>query len=244
MSLSASKLERYNRQIIIPDIGPAGQEKIAQAKVLIIGVGGLGSAAAQYLTAAGIGTLGLADSDQVELSNLQRQVLHFTKDLKKFKVKSAAAKLEKLNPETKIITFKKRIASNNISKAIIDFDFILDCTDNFESKFLINDACVENKKAFSHAGVNQFYGQALTYLPGTACYRCIFENPPELKKDLGIIGVTAGLLGIIQASEALKFIIQKGELLTNILLTVDLLNSNFRKINIKANLGCPVCQKK
>lgn len=242
MKLSKLELKRYSRQIMIPEIGRSGQGKLAAGKLLIIGCGGLGSAAAFYLAAAGIGTLGLADSDKVDISNLQRQILHSSKDLGQTKLKSAQTKLKKLNPGIKIISYAKRITKNNIYKIIAEYDFILDCTDNFESKFLINDACVQARKPFSHAGVNRFIGQALTYVPGNACYRCIFENPPALKKDSGIIGVTAGLLGIIQASEAIKYTIQTGKLLINRLLTIDLLNLNFREIKIKPNPKC-ICQK-
>lgn len=245
MKLSKTALKRYNRQIVVPGIGLFGQQKLAEAKVLIIGAGGLGAAAGFYLGAAGIGTIGIADCDKVELSNLQRQIWHFTTDLGKPKVNSAKSKLKKLNPELKIKTYPEKITAKNIKKIITDYDIVLDCTDNFETKFVINDGCVALEKPFVHAGVNRFVGQCLTSLPGTACYRCLFSGPPQSSAvdpaKLGIVGSVAGTLGMIQATEAIKYIIGQGELLTNKLLTVDLLTMEFRKIELTKDPGCKAC---
>ena len=250
MNFSEEQLERYSRHIILAEVGVKGQEKIMQAKVLIIGVGGLGSPAALYLAAAGCGTIGLVDGDCVEVSNLQRQVIHFTPDIGKPKVISAKEKIEKINPEVKVNTYKERVFARNITDIIKDYDFIIDGTDNFPAKFLINDACVFSKKPFSHGGILKFDGQTMTYLPKiSACYRCVFGTlPPKGAvpscSQAGILGAIAGMLGTIQAAEALKYFVQKGELLTNRLLIFDALNMNFRTVKIRKNPECPVCGDK
>ncbi len=257
MELSKEQKTRYARQLLLKEIGENGQKKLFKSKVLIIGMGGLGSPIAMYLAAAGIGSIGIADNDTVELSNLQRQIIHSTLDIGKPKVISAKEKLKTLNPEVKIITYHERITRDNITRLIEDYDFILDATDNFESKFLINDACVSMDKPFSHGGIYGFMGQTLTYIPGSACYRCIFESPPETRenknlkhtpasgqKGLPVIGVSPGIIGTIQATEAIKYLLGIGELLTNFLLTVDLLTMEIRKIEIEKNPDCPVCGRK
>lgn len=246
MNLSEEQIDRYSRHIILSDVGVDGQEKILKAKVLIIGAGGLGAPAALYLGAAGIGTLGIVDSDEVELSNLQRQVIHFTSDVGRPKVISAREKIEALNPGVKVNTYKTRVNAGNISGIISGYDFIIDGTDNFAAKFLINDACVLGKKPFSHGGILRFDGQALTYLPGEGCYRCVFSaSPPKGAvpscSQAGILGAVAGMLGTIQAAEALKFVIGKGELLVNRLLIFDALRMKFREAAFKRNPHCPVC---
>ena len=249
MDFSQEQLERYSRHIILADVGPQGQTKIMEAKVLIIGAGGLGAPAALYLAAAGVGTIGLADGDEVELSNLQRQVIHFTCDLGKAKVLSAKEKIAKINPEVKVVTYQERLFAHNISDVIGDYDFVIDGTDNFPAKFLINDACVLNKKPYSHGGILRFAGQTLTYLPDQACYRCLFNTPPPKGavpscSQAGILGAIAGMLGTIQAAEALKYIIGKGELLVNRLLVFDALAMIFRTVKINKNSNCPVCGNK
>lgn len=245
MDRSKTALKRYNRQIVVPEIGLVGQQKLAEAKVLLIGAGGLGAAAGFYLGAAGVGTIGIVDSDKVEISNLQRQIWHFTGDIGKPKVSSAKNKLKKLNPELKIKTYPEKITAKNIKKIISDYDIVLDCTDNFATKFVINDGCVALEKPFVHAGVNRFVGQCLTYLPGATCYRCVFGDLPQTAavepSKLGIVGSMAGLIGTIQATEAIKYIIGQGEILTNKLLTVDLLTLEFRKIELSKNPGCQAC---
>jgi adenylyltransferase/sulfurtransferase len=246
MDFTEEQLERYSRHILLRDIGIEGQQKILEGRVLIIGAGGLGAPAALYLAAAGVGTIGLVDGDAVDLSNLQRQVIHFTPDLGKPKVFSAKEKIRQVNPDVKVVTYQTRAMADNIAGMIRDYDFILDGTDNFPAKFLINDACVLGKKPFSHGGILRFDGQALTYVPGQACYRCVFENPPPLDavpscSQAGVLGVVAGMLGTIQAAEALKYLVGKGELLTNRLLVFNALNMHFRTVGIKRNPKCPVC---
>ncbi len=251
MDFTEEQLERYSRHIILQDVGVEGQRKIMAGKVLIIGAGGLGAPAALYLAAAGIGTIGLVDADRVELSNLQRQVIHFTPDVGKPKVISAKEKIEAINPDVRVVVYQERALAKNILSMIQDqdYDFIVDGTDNFPAKFLINDACVMARKPFSHGGILRFDGQTMTYSPGNACYRCIFENPPPLNavpscSQAGILGAVAGMLGTIQAAEALKFLIGKGELLTNRLLIFNALNMNFRSVGVRRNPQCPVCSDK
>ncbi len=249
MDFSESQLERYSRHIILKDVGIEGQEKILKSKILIVGAGGLGAPAALYLAAAGVGTLGIVDSDLVDTSNLQRQIIHFTPDVGREKVISAKEKISQINPDVKVITYKERLYSGNIKEAIKDYDFIIDGTDNFPAKFLINDACVLSKKPFSHGGILRFDGQTLTYTPGNACYRCLFKTPPPRDavptcSQAGILGAIAGMLGTIQAAEALKFIIDKGKLLTNRLLIFNALDMEFRTVKFNKNPDCPICGKK
>lgn len=249
MKFTETQIERYSRHIILKQVGGLGQEKILKAKVLIIGAGGLGAPAALYLAAAGVGTIGIVDGDVVELSNLQRQIIHFTSDIGHPKVDSAANKINMLNPEVKVKKYYERVNSKNILDIIKDFDFIIDGTDNFSAKFLINDACVMAGKAFSHGGILRFQGQTFTYTEGSTCYRCIFHEPPPRGvvptcSEAGILGAVAGMLGTIQAAEALKYIIEVGDLLNNKLLTFDALNMEYRTINLKRNKNCPLCGEK
>jgi len=249
MDFNDKQLERYSRHIILKEVGVEGQIKIRQSKVLIIGAGGLGSPAALYLAAAGIGTLGIIDGDVVDRSNLQRQILHFTQDIGKPKTLSAKEKIEQINPDVKIITQREMVNSNNILDFIKDYDFIIDGVDNFPTKFLINDACILSSKPFSHGGILRFDGQTMTHVPGKACYRCVFpELPPKNAvptcSQAGVLGVVAGMLGTIQAAEALKYIIGEGNLLTNRLLIFNALEMNFRTVSIKKNPLCPVCSEK
>jgi molybdopterin-synthase adenylyltransferase len=246
MNLTENQIERYSRHIILKDVGGSGQQKILQSKVLIIGAGGLGSPAALYLAAAGVGTIGIVDADNVDLSNLQRQIIHFTPDVNKPKVESAREKMALLNPDVKVKTYQTRVYSGNIAEIIKDYNFIIDGTDNFPTKFLINDACVLAGKPFSHGGILRFNGQTMTYVPGTACYRCVFPEPPPKGavptcSEAGILGAVAGMLGTIQAAEALRFIIGKGKLLTNRLLTFNAFDMEFRTINIRKSAHCALC---
>ncbi len=248
MDLNEEQIERYSRHIILNDVGVEGQAKIMAGKVLIIGAGGLGAPVALYLAAAGVGTLGLVDADNVELSNLQRQVIHFTPDISKPKVQSAKEKINAINPDVKVVTYQTRVYAENIAGIIKDYDFIIDGTDNFAAKFLINDACVLGAKPFSHGGILRFDGQAMTYVPGQACYRCVFIAPPPKGavpscSQAGILGAVAGMLGTIQAAEALRFLIGKGELLVNRLLIFDALKMRFRETTVKRNPNCPICGK-
>src|SRR3989338_810407 len=240
------QLERYSRHIILQDIGATGKEKILNSKVLIIGAGGLGAPAALYLAAAGVGTIGIVDGDVVDLSNLQRQVIHFTADVGKPKVTSAREKIEQMNPDVRVVTYQEKVFAENIRDIINDqdYDFIIDGTDNFPAKFLINDACVFMKKPFSHGGILRFDGQTMTYVPGEACYRCIFGSAPPLDavpscSQAGVLGAIAGMLGTIQATEALKYLVGKGELLVNRLLIFNALNMHFRSVAVKKNSQCP-----
>ena len=240
MTLSEEQIERYSRHIILQDVGGEGQEKILNAKVLIIGTGGLGAPAALYLAAAGVGHLGIIDSDVVDLSNLQRQVIHFTPDVGKEKVFSAKEKIAQINPDVKVTAIHDLFRADNALDIIKDYDFIIDGTDNFPTKFLINDACVMAQKPFSHGGILRFDGQTMTYVPGSASYRCVFDGPPPPNSvptcsQAGVFGAIAGMLGTIQAAEALKYIVGKGELLTNRLLIFDALKMTFRTVNVKPN---------
>jgi molybdopterin/thiamine biosynthesis adenylyltransferase len=249
MAFTNEQLERYSRHIILKEVGVKGQKKLLNAKVLIIGAGGLGAPAAMYLAAAGVGTIGIADADEVDLSNLQRQVIHTTNDLGKPKVESAKETMQAINPDVNVITYHDFIASDNIMDIIKDYDFILDGTDNFPAKFLINDACVMAKKPFSHAGIIRFQGQLMTYVPGEGpCYRCVFKNPPPKDavptcKQAGVIGAMAGVIGCLQAMEAVKYITGAGDLLTGYLLTYDALKMEFRKIKLPKDDNCGVCSE-
>lgn len=245
--LTEDQIERYSRHIILKEVGGKGQQRLLNGKVLIIGAGGLGAPIALYLAAAGVGTIGIADADDVDLSNLQRQVIHFTSDIGKPKVESAREKMEAINQDVKVITYKEWVSAANIGSIIADYDFVIDGTDNFAAKFLINDACVLAGKPYSHGGILQFVGQTITVLPGTStCYRCIFPAPPPKNaiptcSQAGVIGVLPGVIGSIQATEAIKFLLGKGELLAGRILMYDALNMKFRDVEIKRNPNCPVC---
>ena len=247
MAFTNEQLERYSRHIILQEVGVKGQKKLLNASVLIIGAGGLGAPAALYLAAAGVGTIGIVDADEVDLSNLQRQVIHTTNDVGKAKVKSAAETMEAINPDVTVKTYRTFVDSTNIMDLIKDYDFIIDGTDNFPAKFLINDACVMAGKPFSHAGIIRFKGQLMTYVPGEGpCYRCVFKNPPPKDavptcKQAGVIGAMGGVIGSLQAMEAIKYIIGKGELLTGKLLTYDALKMEFHTIKLPKDHHCAVC---
>lgn len=237
---------RYSRHILLEGFGKEGQEKLLQSKVLLIGAGGLGSPNALYLAAAGVGTIGIADADVVSISNLQRQVIHFTEDKGKPKVESAAEKMRRINPDVKVITYDCFITEDNAQDIISDYDFIIDCTDSFASKYLVNDACVMAGKPFCAGGVVKYGAQVMTHVPGTACYRCIFPEPPaenevETCSTVGVLGSVVGIMGSIQATEAIKYLTGIGELLTDKLLIVDALTMNFQTLAFKHNAGCPVC---
>lgn len=248
MAFTNEQLERYSRHIILKEVGAKGQKKLLNSSVLIIGAGGLGAPAALYLAAAGVGTIGIADADEVDLSNLQRQVIHSTKDVGKPKVLSAKESMEAINPDVTVKTYQTFVDSETIMDLIKDYDFIIDGTDNFPAKFLINDACVLEKKPFSHAGIIRFKGQLMTYVPGQGpCYRCVFKNPPPKDavptcKQAGVIGAMGGVIGSLQAMEAIKYLVGVGDLLTGYLLTYDALTMEFHKIKLpKDTHKCPVC---
>ncbi|KLU61927.1 putative adenylyltransferase/sulfurtransferase MoeZ [Peptococcaceae bacterium CEB3] len=249
MRFSDGQLERYSRQIILKEVGVKGQERILASKILIVGAGGLGAPAAMYLAAAGVGTLGLVDCDKVDLSNLQRQIIHSTRDVGKPKIASGRETIRDLNPDVKVVAYQEWVSAANIADIIKDrdYDFIIDATDNFPAKFLINDASVLLRKAFSHAGIIRFQGQTMTYAPDQGpCYRCVFDSPPPADavptcRRAGVLGVMGGIIGTIQATEALKYILGRGELLTGRLLTFDALTMNFRHVSLARREGCQVC---
>lgn len=247
MALSKQQQERYNRHIILDKVGAVGQEKLLASKVLIVGTGGLGSPAALYLAAAGIGTLGLIDDDKVELTNLQRQIIHHTPDIGMPKVDSAKAQIQAINPDVNVNTYPIRATPSNISEIIRQYDFVLDCTDNFSSKFLLNDACCFEKKPYSHAGILEFYGQLITVVPGeSTCYRCVFHSPPPPDaarscSRAGVFGVLPGVIGSLQATEAIKYVLGIGDLLTDTLLTYDALSMEFRSVKLNRNPECQLC---
>ncbi|HEB31525.1 MAG TPA: molybdopterin-synthase adenylyltransferase MoeB [Spirochaetes bacterium] len=247
MELTEQQIERYSRHIILPEIGGTGQKKLLSAKILIVGAGGLGSPAALYLAAAGVGTIGIVDGDRVDLSNLQRQVIHNTGDLGIEKVKSAKAKMTAINPDIVVHTHSELMCAENARSIIRPYDFVIDGTDNFPTKFLINDACYFEKTAFSHAGILRFDGQLITVIPdSSACYRCIFPSPPPPGAvpscaQAGVLGILAGTIGLLQATEAIKHILGIGDLLINKLMVYNALKMEFRKISLKRNPDCQLC---
>jgi adenylyltransferase/sulfurtransferase len=246
--LTTEQIERYSRQIMVPDLGGRGQVHLRLGSVLVIGAGGLGSPAAFYLAAAGVGTLGLIDPDRVELSNLQRQILHGTADLGRHKVDAAKAKLGDLNPDVEIKTYPVRFEHGNAAEIAAGYRFIVDGSDNFETKFLLNDVAVQLGIAFSHAGIVRLQGQTMTVLPRkTACYRCLFQAPPPPDEILncqqsGVLGAVAGTLGTIQATEAIKYLagFEQG-LLTDRLLTYDAKVMKFHSVEVARNPRCSAC---
>lgn len=240
--------ERYLRHIMLEDVGWEGQQKLSNAKVLIIGAGGLGSPVCLYLAAAGIGNIGILDNDIVEISNLQRQVIHSTKELNKSKTRSAQTKMNFINPNIKVDTYFEKLTAKNAIEIFSKYDFIVDATDNFASKYLINDAAVIANKPFSHAGVLRYRGQTMTIIPQkSACFACAFSEPP--RKDTksvfvaGLFGVVPGIIGCIQASEVIKYFLDLGELLENTLLTMDVKSMSFRKVKLQKDSNCKSCGK-
>lgn len=250
MEFTKEQQERYARHFVLQEAGSKGQEKLLNSKVLIIGAGGLGSPVSMYLAAAGVGTLGIADADAVDLSNLQRQIAHGMEDIGKAKVESIQETIREMNPDVAVLTYQCFVNESNIMDLVEKYDFVVDATDNFTAKFLINDACVIAKKPFCHAGISRFQGQLMTYVPGEGpCYRCIFREPPPPNavpncRQVGIIGAMAGVIGSLQAMEVLKYLLGAGELLTGRLLTYDALKMEFRTVELPKHVpDCPVCGK-
>ena len=247
MPLTEEQLVRYSRHILLPEVGGKGQRKIGEAKVLIVGAGGLGSPVALYLAAAGVGTIGIIDGDCVDLSNLQRQVIHHTHNIGESKVLSAQQKINALNPDVKVLPFQENLNAENAISLFSQFDMVVDGTDSFPVKFLINDVAFFTKKPLVHGGILRFEGQLLTVLPGaTACYRCVFREPPPAGvvpscQEAGVLGAIAGVIGTLQGTEVLKKILGVGELLTNRILKYDALHTEFREIPIRKNPNCPLC---
>lgn len=250
MSFTEDQITRYSRHILLPEVGGKGQKKISQAKVFVVGAGGLGSPVALYLAAAGIGTIGLIDSDVVDMSNLQRQVLHHTPDIGRAKVLSAKEKILAINPDVKVETHESRFTADNALELIKPYDIVIDGVDNFPAKFLINDACFFADKPLVHGGILRFEGRVFSIIPKkSACYRCIFKEPPPAGlvpscQEAGIIGVVAGIIGTIQATEALKIILGIGQPLTDRILDFDAQKTAFREIKTKRNPNCKLCGDK
>jgi adenylyltransferase/sulfurtransferase len=246
--LTSEQIERYSRQIMVPDLGGKAQLRLRQARVLVIGAGGLGCPAAFYLAAAGIGTLGIVDPDKVELSNLQRQILHATEDIGRQKVESAQAKLRQLNPDVEVKIYPTRFDDDNAVEIAEGYDFIVDGSDNFDTKFLVNDVAIRLGIAFSHAGIVRLQGQTMTVIPGkSACYRCLFQAPPPPEEILncqqsGILGAVAGTLGTIQATEAIKYLAGFEEgLITDRLLVYDAKLMKFHSVEVAKDPNCAAC---
>jgi molybdopterin/thiamine biosynthesis adenylyltransferase len=246
--LTTLQYERYLRHIAIREIGEAGQLKLLDSRVLVIGAGGLGSPALFYLAACGVGEIGIADGDCVELSNLQRQILHGDEDLGKEKTLSARQSITRMRRDVRLHCYQTRITESNAAEIISPYDFVIEATDNFETKFLINDVCIRLGKPFSHAGILAMYGQTMTVVPGQGpCFRCVFQEVPppgtvRTTEEVGVLGSVPGVLGAIQATEAIKFLVQCGELLVGRLLTWDALTMTFREVGLPPQTRCAVCR--
>ena len=240
--LTAAELERYNRQIMIRGFGEEGQEKLKRARVFIAGGGGLGSTSSIYLAAAGVGIIRIVDHDKIELSNLNRQVLHWDKDIGRRKIDSAAEKLKKLNEEVEIEAIEETITEANVSQLVVGFDLIVDAMDNLPTRYLLNKAALEKNIPFFHGAVYGFEGRAMTVIPGkTACLKCIYHSATTREGSFPVIGVTPAVIGCIQATEVIKYIVGIGELLTNRLLIYDGLNLKFTELKVKKDPNCEHC---
>jgi len=245
--LSAQELARFNRHIILPQVGLAGQEKLKQAKVLCIGTGGLGSPISLYLSAAGVGTIGLVDFDVVDESNLQRQIAHATSDVGRPKVESARDKLVGINPYLNVVLHGDGIRRDNVRDIVRDYDLVVDGTDNFPTRYLVNDACVLEGKPLIYASIFQFEGQATVFNHKDGpCYRCLYPEPPPPGlvpscAEGGVLGVLPGVIGVIQATEAIKIILDEGDTLTGRLLLYDAMQMRFREVRLRRDPTCPAC---
>jgi molybdopterin/thiamine biosynthesis adenylyltransferase len=257
--LTDAQRERYSRHILLPEVGEAGQVKLLKSKMLLLGAGGLGSPAIMYLAAAGVGTLGIVDADVVDASNLQRQIVHATSRVGTPKVDSAAKTVAELNPDVKVVPYKERLTSANVERLFADYDVIVDGTDNFPTRYLVNDASVFMGKPVVHGSIFRFDGQATTFMPEKAakrlgvatgpCYRCLYPEPPPPHlapscQEAGVLGILCGIIGTIQATEAIKIVLGKGSTLAGRLLTYDSLNMKFRELKLRRSPECPVCGPK
>jgi sulfur-carrier protein adenylyltransferase/sulfurtransferase len=248
--LTSDEQQRYHRHLILPEVGEAGQRRLKAARVLLIGAGGLGAPAALYLAAAGVGHLGIVDADVVELSNLQRQVIHDTRDVARAKVASAEARVHALNPHVDVATYRTRLTSSNAMELLAGYDVIVDGSDNFATRYLVNDACVLLRKPNVYGSVLRFEGQASVFSMGNGpCYRCLFREPPppglvQSCTDSGVLGVVPGLIGVIQATETIKLITGVGETLAGRLLLVDALGMRFRTIDLQKDVDCVACARR
>ena len=245
--LTSAQLDRYSRHLLIPEVGIEGQRKLLRSKVLLVGAGGLGSPAAYYLAAAGVGTLGIVDSDVVDATNLQRQILHSTERIGEPKVESAKRTLEALNPDARVVGYRERLDATNIDRIIADYDVIVDGADNFPTRYLLNDASVKWRKPVVHGSVYRFEGQVTVFKPFEGpCYRCLFHEPPppELAPscaEAGVLGVLPGIIGTIQANETIKLLLGIGEPLIGRYLLFDALDGVFREVKLRRDPDCPVC---
>lgn len=246
-NLTEAQRDRYSRHLLLPEVGEAGQAKLLAAKVLLLGAGGLGSPAALYLAAAGVGTLGLVDADVVDNSNLQRQILHATSRVGMPKVDSAEAAIRDLNPDVKVVKFQERVDSSNVDRIFDQFDIIVDGCDNFPTRYLVNDASVFKKKPVVHGSIFRFEGQVTTFMPGVGpCYRCLYPEPPPPHlapscQEAGVLGILPGTIGMIQATEAVKLILGQGTPLIGRLLTYDSLRMKFGELKLRRDKSCPAC---
>src|SRR5436190_2034537 len=247
VTLSKDEILRYSRHLIMAEVGMEGQQKLKAARVLCIGTGGLGSPMALYLAAAGVGTLGLVDFDVVDYTNLQRQIIHFTSDVGRKKLDSAADKLKAINPYLNLRTFDTRLSSANALELFREFDIIADGTDNFPTRYLVNDACVLTGKPNVYGSIFRFEGQASVFATEEGpCYRCLYPEPPPPGlvpscAEGGVLGILPGLVGVIQATEVIKLILGKGESLIGRLLLIDALDMKFRELKLRKNPDCPAC---
>src|SRR2546429_1340739 len=248
VQLGAEELERYSRHLIMPEVTADGQRRLKAARVLCIGAGGLGSPAALYLTAAGVGTIGIVDFDDVDLSNLQRQILHGTKDVGRGKLESAHDRLRDINPKIEIELYQCRLSSENASEIVSKYDIVVDGSDNFATRYLSNDVCVFEQKPNVYGSVFRFEGQTTVFAPhlGGPCYRCLFPEPPPPDSvpncaQAGVLGVLPGIIGMLQAIETIKLIVGIGEPLIGRLLHFDALKVKFRELNLRRDAQCPIC---
>jgi len=245
--LTPEEKRRYSRHLILPEVGPEGQERLKNARVLVIGVGGLGSPAALYLAAAGVGTLGIVDFDRVDHTNLHRQVIHGTSDIGRSKLDSAGQSIKEVNPNVEVFRHEERLTSANALEILADYDLVVDGTDNFPTRYLVNDACVLLGKPNMYGSIFRFEGQATVFCaPGGPCYRCLYPEPPPPGMvpscaEAGVLGVLPGVIGLIQATEAVKWILGVGEPLVGRLLLYDALGMGFTELKIRRDPGCPVC---
>ena len=246
ITLTPDQVKRYSRHIIMGDVGSKGQRALMGSKALIIGAGGLGSPSAIYLSLAGVGTVGIVDFDVVELSNLQRQVLHHTADVGRPKVQSAVDNIKAYNPDVNVVVHETRLESDNAMEIISQYDLVINGADNFATRYLVNDACYLLNKPLVDGSILIFDGQATVFLPGEGCYRCLFPSPPPPGMvpncaEAGVLGALTGLVGSIQATEALKYFLGIGESLSSRLLLIDALSMTFREVRLKKNPKCPLC---
>ena len=246
-ALSNEEVARYSRHLILPEVGMAGQQKLKAARALCIGAGGLGSPVALYLAAAGVGTIGIVDFDEVDYSNLQRQIIHGTPDVGRSKLASAKSKLNALNPEVEVVTHETALSSQNALALFADYDFVVDGTDNFPTRYLVNDACVLSGKPNVYGSIFRFEGQASVFAAADGpCYRCMFPEPPPPGlvpscAEGGVLGILPGVVGTLQATEAVKLVLGAGDLLVGRFLLFDALKMRFRELKVRKDADCPVC---